>query len=398
MSAPVETRKSINVLKNISISRQIGVKMKILITGSDGFIAKNLIVELKNRGYNNLLLVNRETAEDTIQNYAAECNVLFHLAGVNRPEKEEEYLSGNVEFTEKLITYLKKNPKKVHIVFSSSIQADRENVYGVSKRKAEILLQNYVSLGKATLSIYRLPNVFGKWCKPDYNSVVATFCYHIARGETIQIHNPSAKIELIYIDDVIGTWIQDMELHEEIQEQYPKLETSFLLTVGELAHLLYQFADCRINFSLPNLSNEAEKKLYSTYLSYLESEQLKYPLKMNEDNRGSFTEFLKTEYSGQVSVNMIKPGIVKGNHWHHTKVEKFLVVKGNALIKLRHIVTGKKVEYKVSGERLEVVDIPVGYTHSIANIGSEDLVTIMWANEIFDKEKPDTYFEEVDRS
>ena len=372
--------------------------MKILITGSEGFIAKNLIVELKNRGYNNLLLVDRKTEEEIIKNYAVECDVLFHLAGVNRPEKEEEYSSGNVDVTEKLITYLKKNPKKVHIIFSSSIQADRENAYGVSKRKAEMLLQNYVSSGKATLSIYRLPNVFGKWCKPYYNSVVATFCYNIARGKEIQIHNPDAKIELIYIDDVIHTWIQRIEEHEKLYEQNPKVEGSFFLTVGELANLIDMFSKYQDNCSLPNLSNETVKKLYSTYLSYQPPEQLKYSLIMNEDNRGSFTEFLKTESFGQVSVNVTKPGIVKGNHWHHTKVEKFLVVRGTALIKLRHILTNEKVEYKISGDKLEVIDIPVGYTHSIANIGTEDLVTIMWANEIFNKEKPDTYYEEVDKT
>lgn len=372
-------------------------KMKILITGSNGFIAKNLIAELRNRGYCNLLLVNRETEEDIFQQYAADCDVVFHLAGVNRPEKEEEYITGNVEFTEKLITYLKKNPKKIHILFSSSIQADKDNAYGISKRKAETMLWDYASTGKSTLSIYRLPNVFGKWCKPDYNSVVATFCYRIARGKEIQIHNPNAKIELIYIDDVIHTWIQNIEILEKRQEQYPKAEGSFFLTVGELAKLIYLFSECQMKFSVPNLSNAAEKKLYSTYLSYQESEHFKYPLKMNQDSRGSFTEFIKTEYSGQVSVNVTKPGIVKGNHWHHTKVEKFLVVRGAALIKLRHIITNEKVEFMVSGDKLEVIDIPIGYTHSIANIGTEDLVTIMWANEIFDKDRPDTYYEKVDK-
>ncbi len=370
--------------------------MKILITGSDGFIAKNLMIELKNRGFDNLLLVNRKTTEEIIQNYAAECDIVFHLAGVNRPEKEEEYITGNVKFTEKLLTYLEKNPKRIHIIYASSIQADRENAYGISKRKAEILLQNYRSTGKTTLSIYRLPNVFGKWCKPDYNSVVATFCYHIAKGEEIQIHNPDVEIELIYIDDVIHTWIHNIEIDKEKQELYPKVQDSFFIKVGELADIIYRFSDCHINFSLPNLASEAEKKLYSTYLSYVKPEQLKYALKMNKDNRGSFTEFIKTKYSGQVSINVTKPGIVKGNHWHHTKVEKFLVVKGTAIIKLRDIITNSKVEYRVTGENLEVVDIPVGYTHSITNIGTEDLVTIMWANEIFDKDKPDTYYENVE--
>lgn len=369
--------------------------MKILVTGSDGFIGKNLITELENRGYHELLLVNRKTPEHVLKKYAGECDMLFHLAGVNRPEKEEEYITGNVELTEKLIEYLKKNPKRIHIIFSSSVQASKENVYGISKRKAEELLCKFAGTGKATVSVYRLPNVFGKWCRPDYNSVVATFCYRIAREKEIQIHNPDAEIELVYIDDVIDAFIQDMKKPEKKEKLYPKTTDSFCLTVGELAQRIRSFFDCRTSFGIPDLSDKVQKKLYSTYISYLDSDKLKYSLKMNQDNRGSFTEFIKTEASGQISVNVAKPGIVKGNHWHHTKIEKFLVVKGRASVKLRHVITGEVTEFITSGEKLEVVDIPAGYTHNIANIGTEDLVTIMWANEIFDKEKPDTYYEEV---
>ncbi len=369
--------------------------MKILITGSNGFIARNLIMELKNKGYRELLLVNRETSEELLYRYALECDTVIHLAGVNRPEREEEYYFGNVTFTKKLISYLSKNTKKLHIIFASSIQAGKENLYGISKRTAEELFDTFASNYDVRLSIYRLPNVFGKWCKPNYNSVVATFCYNIVRGKEIRIDDPNAEIELVYIDDVIRAWIGELEARNEKREKYSKIKGSFFLTVGELANILFSFADYHVNLKVPNLTNLWEKNLYSTYTSYLEAEQLRYELEMHQDNRGSFTEFLKTEESGQVSINITKPRITRGNHWHHTKIEKFVVVRGQASIKMRHMITNEKMEFIVSGEKLEVVDIPVGYTHNITNIGNEDLITIMWANEIFDKENPDTYYEEV---
>ncbi len=370
-------------------------KMKILITGSDGFIAKNFIMELKNRKYKELLLVNRRTSEELLGKYALECDAVVHLAGVNRPKQEEEYYFGNVMFTKKLINYLSKNTKKLHIIFASSIQAGKENPYGISKQEAEELFYNFALNRDVDLSIYRLPNVFGKWCRPNYNSVVATFCYNIARGKEIRIDDPSAEIELIYIDDVIRAWIGELEGQSKKGETYGKLKGSVFLTVGELANMLFSFSEYHRNLSVPNFTNLLEKNLYSTYTSYLETEQLKYGLEMHQDNRGAFTEFLKAEESGQVSINITKPGITKGNHWHHTKTEKFMVVRGQASIKMRHMITNEKMEFIVSGEKLEVVDIPVGYTHNITNIGKEDLITVMWANEIFDKENPDTYYEEV---
>ncbi len=369
--------------------------MKILITGSDGFIARNLIMELKNKGYKELLLVNRGTSEELLCKYTLECDAVIHLAGVNRPEKEEEYYFGNVVFTKKLIEYLSKSKKRLHIIFASSIQARKENSYGISKRDAEELFDTFALNHDVELSIYRLPNVFGKWCRPNYNSVVATFCYNIARGREIRIDDPNVKIELLYIDDVIRAWIGDLEGRNKKGEKYSKVEGSFFLTVGELAKILFSFADYHINLRIPNFTNLWEKNLYSTYTSYLEAEQLRYELKINVDNRGSFTEFLKTEESGQVSINVTKPGITRGDHWHHTKTEKFIVVRGQASVKMRHMITNEKMEFMLSDEKLEVVDIPVGYTHNITNIGNEDLITIMWANEIFDKENPDTYYEEV---
>lgn len=268
-------------------------------------------------------------------------------------------------------------------------------IYGDSKHRAEKVLQEYVKKCGGTLYIFRLPNVFGKWCRPNYNSFIATFCYNITHGLEIKVNDPDAPINLVYIDDVINSFISCIYRKKQNTVEYQEILEIYRTTVGEVADILLSFKNGRDNLQIPNIEKPLNKKLYSTYLSYLEPENFHYCLKMNKDERGSFTEFLHLKDLGQVSVNITKTGIVKGNHWHHSKVEKFLVVKGIASIRFRHMITGKVAECIVSGENLEVVDIPAGYTHNIANIGTEELITIMWANEIFDKNRPDTYYEEV---
>lgn len=369
--------------------------MKILVTGSNGFIAKNLIVELRNRGYDDLLLCNRDTTMEELEQYIEKCDVLIHLAGVNRPSNEEEYYIENVGFTEKLMKLLADNHKKVCMLFSSTIHTGRHKCYEESKQQGEKILQKYARESGSSLFIFRLPNVFGKWCRPNYNSVVATFCHNVSHDLDIKVNDPDARMNLVYIDDVVDEFISCMVRESEGVNEYVEISQSYQTTVGEVAQAIMSFKQGRGQLEVPNVGDPLIKKLYSTYLSYMEPEDYRYELKMNMDSRGSFTEFLRSQNSGQVSVNVAKPGIVKGNHWHHTKVEKFLVVKGMASIKFRHMITGREIEYIVSDKKLEVVDIPVGYTHNITNIGTEDLITIMWANETFDKGRPDTYYEEV---
>lgn len=370
-------------------------EMRILITGADGFIGKNVVCALKQRGYNELFLYNRKTSERQFQDFVRDCDIIFHFAGVNRPVDEDAFFTDNVDLTKRLVQYLKDNVKSPHIIFTSSTQAVLDNPYGKSKKVAEDCLIQYVQDTNVSLTIYRLPNVFGKWCRPDYNSVVATFCYHICRNEAITINDKDAEISLVYIDDLVNELLDILKEQDKRSVQYKNVKEQYSITVGQLAKLITSFKKERINQQLPDLKNKLNQKLYSTYLSYLSPEDFKYPLTTHIDHRGSFTEFLRTDGSGQVSINISLPGIVKGNHWHHTKVEKFLVVRGEALIQFRHILTDDKTEYHVSGEKLEVVDIPVGYTHSITNIGCEELVTVMWASEPFNEKYPDTYFEEI---
>lgn len=368
--------------------------MKILVTGANGFIAKNLIIELHNRNYQDIFLCDNDTNTEQLDIYLEECDVIVHLAGVNRPKNEEEFRLVNTGLTEYIVDYLVRNNCSPYIIFSSSIQAELNNPYGISKRNAEKVLIKYKEDTNAEISIFRFQNVFGKWCRPNYNSVVATFCHNIANGKEICIHDENAKMQLVYIDDVVDVIIEQIETRKQT-DIYANVSPVYNVTVGELANLIYAFRDSRANLQVPDVSDEFKKKLYSTYLSYLNINDFSYKLKMNEDVRGSFTEFIHTEAGGQVSVNVAKHGITKGNHWHHTKVEKFLVVKGRALIQFRHMITNEIVEYMVSGEVMEVVDIPVGYTHNIKNIGEEDLITVMWANECFNPNKPDTFFEVV---
>ncbi|MCR2045357.1 capsular polysaccharide biosynthesis protein CapF [Anaerosalibacter massiliensis] len=369
--------------------------MKILVTGARGFVGKNLIAELKNRGYEDIFEYNRDTDKSLLDKYAQECEFVFHLAGVNRPKHEIEFMEGNFGFTSELLELLKKHNNKAPVLMTSSIQATKDNLYGKSKKAGEDLLFNYSEDTGVKVYVYRLPNLFGKWCRPNYNSVIATFCHNIARDVDIQINDPEVKLTLAYIDDVVHELINALEGNATLEGKYCTVPVKHEVKLGEIAELIQSFKESRKKLSIPDIDNPFTKKLYSTYLSYLPEDKFSYSLKMNIDNRGSFTEFIRTPERGQVSVNVSKPGITKGNHWHHTKNEKFLVVSGEGLIRFRDVNSDEIIEYRVSGEKLEVVDIPTGYTHSIVNVGNTDMVTIMWANECFDPENPDTYYLEV---
>jgi len=366
--------------------------MRVLVTGANGFIGKNLVSTLQTKGN---IIVDSFTKDHSLKELYTKldkADFIFHLAGVNRPLKEEEFLEGNVQLTTQIIEYLLAKGKTTPILLTSSIQAERKNGYGKSKKAAEDIVNDYKTISNANVFIYRLPNVFGKWSKPNYNTVVATFCYNIARKIDIEINDSNHELQLVYIDDVVQEFISCVYFKGQKET---KVEPIYYIKLGELANLIYSFKDSRNNLSIPNMEDMFVKKLYSTYLSFLPESDFSYELTMHKDHRGSFTEFLRTVDKGQVSINISKPGITKGNHWHHTKNEKFLVVSGEGLIRFRKIDSEEIIEYKVNGEKLIVLDIPVGYTHSIVNIGETDLVTVMWVNEPFNPEIPDTNYLEV---
>lgn len=379
--------------------------MKILITGANGFVGKNLAETLKaikdgkdktrNILIEDVFLFDIDSSKQELEEYTKRCDFVVNLAGINRPQKPEEFYEGNKGFIETLCSYLIKNRNKCPIIASSSIQVGKDNDYAKSKKEGEEYLKTFSQEHGNPVYIYRFANLFGKWCKPNYNSVTATWCYNIAHGIDIQINNPDVVLPLCYIDDVVNEIIECMKGNANYNGEYHEVSPIHNISLGELAEILQRIRDSRKDLSILDQSDKFTKKLYATYLSYLPEDKFNYPLKMNVDDRGSFTEFIRTEEHGQVSVNISKPGITKGNHWHHTKNEKFLVVSGTGIIRFRKINDDKVIEYKVSGEKLEVIDIPTGYTHNIENIGDVDMVTIMWANEPFNPEKPDTYFEEV---
>ena len=369
--------------------------MKILITGANGFIGKNLIAELKNRKHTDIFEYDIETDPAMLDKYCKETEFVFHLAGANRPKELSEFMEGNFGFTSILLDKLRKHKNTCPIMISSSIQAELDNPYGESKKAGEDLLFSYGKETGAKVLVYRFPNVFGKWSKPNYNSAVATFCYNIAHELPITVNDPNVLMNLVYIGDVVEELINALEGNENRNGEFCEIPVVHTIILGEIVELIKSFKESRITLNVPNMANSFEKKLYSTYLSYLPTDQFSYPLKMNVDNRGSFTEIIRTIDRGQFSVNIAKPGITKGNHWHHTKNEKFLVVSGKGLIRFRKVDTEEIIDYYVSGDKLEVVDIPTGYTHNIINIGDTDLITFMWANETFNPDKPDTYFLEV---
>jgi len=369
--------------------------MKILVTGAKGFIGRNFIAELRNRKYSIIFEFDKDTDSSLLDEYCKEADFVFHLAGVNRPTKQSEFMEGNFGFTSDLLDTLKMHRNICPVMIASSDQAEQDNPYGESKKAGEDLLFAYGKETGARVLVYRFPNVFGKWCRPNYNSVVATFCHNIAHDLPIQVNDPSVVMNLVYIDDVVIELIKALEGKEKRTGLFCKVAEVYIITLREIADLVYSFKKSRENISIPDMSDAFIKKLYSTYLSYLPEDKFSYGLKMKVDQRGSFTEFIKTPDRGQVSVNISKPSITKGNHWHHTKNEKFLVVSGRGVIRFRKIDSDEVIEYFVSCDNMEVVDIPIGYTHNIENTGDRDMVTIMWANESYDPEKPDTYYLEV---
>lgn len=366
--------------------------MKVLVTGANGFVGKNLISTLNNLEEFEVVEFDRENTIEELENFAKQCDFVVHLAGINRPKNPEEFYRGNAGLTETLCELLIEVNNPVPILVSSSIQAELDNDYGKSKKEGEEILVEYSKNSDAPVFIYRLPNLFGKWTRPFYNSVVATWSYQIARDEEIEVNNPDHRMTLVYIDDLVQEIIKAMKGEGNHKfGSYYDVPFEYYTNLGELSTILKSFKESRNNRFIPNMKDELTKKLYSTYLNYLPEDKFSYPLVMHTDERGSFSEFVKSDYSGQVSINVSKAHVTKGEHWHHSKNEKFLVVKGKGVIKFRDIFRKEIIEYYVSDEKLEVVDIPTGYTHNIVNLGDEDMITIMWVNEPFDPNNPDTF-------
>lgn len=382
--------------------------MKILVTGAKGFVGKNLCAQLKNikegkaRNYSPLTIsevyeYDMDSTPDELEQYCKDADFVFNLAGVNRPQNQDEFMKGNFGFASTLLDTLKKYNNTCPVMISSSIQAELDNPYGESKRAGEELMFKYSEETGAKVLVYRFPNLFGKWCRPNYNSVVATFCNNIANDLPIQVNDPDVTLNLCYVDDVVEELILSLSGREHRNDKFCFVPVVHQVKLGEIVDLLNEFKLQPQTLVIPNIpDNSFAKKLYSTYLSYLPMEKVAFPLKMNVDERGSFTELLKTLNNGQVSINISKPGITKGQHWHHTKWEFFIVVAGKGLIQQRKVGTDEVIEFEVSGEKIEAVHMLPGYTHNIINLSKTDnLVTVMWANESFDPNRPDTFFEPV---
>lgn len=400
--------------------------MKIFVTGSNGFVGKNLVESLKNiknnkdRTHPNLTIeeiycYDIDSDATVLDEACANADFIFNLAGINRPQNNEEFMQGNYDFAKQLLNKLKFYNNTCPVMLSSSIQATllgrySGSDYGISKKAGEDLFFNYADETGAKVLVYRFPNLFGKWCKPNYNSAVATFCNNIANDLPITVNDATTELELLYIDDLIDEMIAALEGKEHHCEfdgvnailtengKFCAATVTHRVTLGEIVELLNQFYKQPITLTMPEIpDNSFAKKLYSTYLSYLPKEKISFDLKMNKDGRGSFTELLKTNKCGQFSVNISKPGITKGQHWHHSKWEFFIVVSGHGLIQMRKIGSDEVLNFEVTGDDIKVIHMLPGYTHNIINLSdSENLVTLMWANECFDPDKPDTFFEEVE--
>ena len=390
--------------------------MNILVTGAKGFVGKNLVAQLcnirdgkaKNYAVGSDIVVweyDIDSTPEQLDEYCAQADFVFNLAGVNRPKEQSEFMKGNFGFASTLLETLKKHGNTCPVMISSSIQAALDNPYGESKRAGEQLMFDYARETGARVLVYRFPNLFGKWCRPNYNSVVATFCNYIANDLPITVNDPNVVLTLAYIDDVVEELIAALSGNEHRRDEFCFVPQEHKVSLGEIVDLLHSFRDMPRTLGVPDLTpGSFAKKLYSTYLSYLPAEKFIYDLKMNEDNRGSFTEMLRTADCGQFSVNISKPGITKGQHWHHTKNEKFIVVHGHGLIQLRKVGVDENgqpypvVNFEVSGDHIQVVEMIPGYTHNIINLSdTEDLVTFMWCNECFDPMHPDTFFEPVEK-
>ncbi len=381
--------------------------MNMLITGARGFVGRNLSAALqcirdgkdKTSGLDPDITIfeyDIDTDPALLADYCARADFVFNLAGVNRPDDPAEFMAGNYGFAKNLLDSLKAAGNTCPVMLASSVRAADDTLYGRSKRAAEELFFACAAETGAQVFVYRLPNLFGKWCRPNYNSVVATFCHNIAHGLPITITDPKTELTLAYIDDVIAGLIRALRGMPDLREDgFCHVGTTYTVTLGRLAGLIKSFHDCRASRTVPDTSDEFTAKLYATYLSYLPPDGFSYPLEAHSDARGFFAEFLRTPERGQISVNITRPGAVRGNHWHNTKNEKFLVVSGRGVIRFRRVGDDKVFEYAVDGASPQVVEIPPGYTHSIVNTGDADLVTLIWASECFDPERPDTFAEEV---
>lgn len=377
--------------------------MKVLVTGSGGFLGKNLCAQLEiirdGKARHPLLSPDLElfrfdveTPPRLLEEYARKADFVFHLAGANRPKEESEFMRVNRDLTSRLLDLLEANSNRAPVMLSSSTQAALDNPYGLSKRAGEELLFDYTRRTGAAVCVYRFPNLFGKWSRPNYNSAVATFCHNIAADLPITVSDPSVCLTLAYVDDAVEELLRALAGRPTREGDYCVVPVVHRATLGEITAALYSFKASREAKTIPDLSDPFTAKLYATYLSFLPADGFAYPLKMNADARGSFTEMFRTADRGQFSINVSKPRVIKGNHWHHTKSEKFLVVSGSGVIRFRPIDSDEITEYFVSGDEMRVVDIPPGYTHNIENLGDTDMVTVMWCSECFDPDRPDTYF------
>lgn len=367
--------------------------MKVLITGGTGFIGQNLQVRLAERSDLEIINYTRDSAESTLPDIMKDVDFVFHLAGVNRPADPKEFVTGNQNLTESLCNAIAMSGRNVPVIYTSSSQAALDNQYGVSKRAAENALFELQSKFDASVYIFRLPNVFGKWSRPNYNSVVATFCHNIAHCLPLQINDASAVLTLVYVDDVVEHFIDIMDHRHDATYKYgfESVTPQYSITVGELADQINAFRSSRSNLQIDRVGTGLIRALYSTYLSYLPKEQFTYAVPQHGDDRGVFVEMLKTPDSGQFSYFTAHAGVTRGGHYHHSKTEKFLVIKGHARFRFRHLVSGEIHELETTGSKAEIVETVPGWTHDITNIGSEEMLVMLWANEIFDRSKPDTF-------
>ncbi len=371
--------------------------MRVLVTGAAGFVGKNLCAVLGQRG--GVELVEHDLGGDArrFQEALRSADVVFHLAGVNRPKNVEEFATGNAGLTGEICRALESAGRRPRVVLTSSIQADEDNPYGRSKLGAEEELRRFCERTGAEGVVYRLKNLFGKWCRPNYNAVTATFCHNIAHGLPVQISDPANVVDLTYIDDVVAAFVADTERPARPGFRLADPLPSVPISLGELADTLRSFKAHRETLRLPDYASRFVRALYATYLSYLEPGEQAYSLDIKSDDRGSLAEFVKSPHFGQIFVSRTRPGITRGNHFHHTKTEKFMVVEGEGIIRLRQIHGDSVVEFRVRGEEYRVVDIPPGYTHSIENVGKDDMVTLFWSSEVFDPGAPDTVRDPVIR-
>ena len=369
--------------------------MKILVTGSEGFIAKNLIKKLEEQEIHEVLKYNKSSSIDQLKSLLNEAEFIFHLAGVNRPKDKDDFIIGNVEFTKLIIDHLVSTDNIIPIVFTSSIQANLDNPYGKSKLNAENLIIDYSKSNNTPAYIYRLPNVFGKWCKPNYNSAVATFCYNISRDIPVKINDRDANLSLVYIDDVCSSFLNIINSDNIPEHIFINIDEVYQTTVGEVVDLIKKFKESRQTLITEKVGLQFERALYSTYLSYLDKEMFSYKIPTHSDERGNFVEMLKTRDSGQFSFFTAHPGITRGGHYHHTKNEKFLILQGSAKFRFKNILSQDTYCMDVDSESYEIVETIPGWAHDITNTGSDDLIVMFWANEIFDESKPDTFSSEV---